>query len=61
MNEEYGEALMLAQQYGLNCDLVYLRQWRSYPVSIATIQDYLVSILLCCNVCTKELFNSAIN
>ncbi len=43
-NEEYGEALVLAQQYGLDCDLVYLRQWRSYPVTIATIEDYLVSI-----------------
>ena len=44
MNEEYGEALVLARQYGLDCDLVYLRQWRSYPVSVATIQDYLVSL-----------------
>lgn len=47
LNEEYGEALLLAQQYGLNCDLVYLRQWRSYPVSVATIQDYLVSSKTC--------------
>ncbi|CAB1339734.1 unnamed protein product, partial [Coregonus sp. 'balchen'] len=27
-NEEYGEALSLAQAYGLDSDLVYQRQWR---------------------------------
>jgi len=42
-NEEYGEALMLAQQYNLDCDLVYQSQWKTHPISIATIQDYLVS------------------
>ena len=41
--EEYGEALVLAKQYGLDCDLVYQRQWYNNPVTIATIQDYLVS------------------
>ena len=42
-NEEYGEALMLAKCYGLDCDRVYQRQWRKTPVSVASIQDYLVS------------------
>lgn len=41
-NEVYGEALELAQRYGLDCDLVYQRQWQlSYPVTVAAIQDYL--------------------
>nr|KAG5692694.1 hypothetical protein BaRGS_008557 [Batillaria attramentaria] len=42
--EEYGEALALAQAYGLDCDLVYQRQWRKSPVSLASIQDYLSKI-----------------
>lgn len=42
-NEEYGEAKALAEAYGLDCDLVYQRQWRKSPVEIASIQDYLVS------------------
>lgn len=42
-HEEYGEALMLAKAYGLDCDLVYQRQWRKTPVSVASIQDYLVN------------------
>lgn len=41
-SEEYGEALSLAQAYHLDSDLVYQRQWRKSPVSIASIQDYLV-------------------
>ena len=41
-NEEYGEALALAQAYRLDCDLVFQRQWRKTPVSVASIQDYLV-------------------
>ena len=47
--EEYGEALALAQAYSLDCDLVYQRQWRRSPVSLASIQDYLVSqwLVLC--------------
>ena len=45
-SEEYGEALMLAKCYGLDCDLVYQRQWRKTDVTVASIQDYLVSILL---------------
>ncbi|KAL5004597.1 hypothetical protein ScPMuIL_018053 [Solemya velum] len=43
-HEEYGEALALAKAYGLDSDLVYQRQWRKSPVSVATIQDYLSKI-----------------
>ncbi|KAA0708511.1 Neuroblastoma-amplified sequence [Triplophysa tibetana] len=43
-NEEYGEALSLAQAYDLDSDLVYQRQWRKSTVSIASIQDYLSKI-----------------
>ncbi|XP_066468045.1 NBAS subunit of NRZ tethering complex isoform X2 [Tiliqua scincoides] len=43
-NEEYGEALSLAQTYDLDSDLVYQRQWRKSAVSIASIQDYLSKI-----------------
>ncbi|KAB7504883.1 Neuroblastoma-amplified sequence, partial [Armadillidium nasatum] len=43
-NEEYGEALALAQRYNLDCDLVYQQQWRKSPVSVASIQDYLSKI-----------------
>ncbi|XP_067139001.1 NBAS subunit of NRZ tethering complex-like [Centruroides vittatus] len=43
-NEEYGEALALAKAYNLDCDLVYQRQWRKTPVSVASIQDYLSKI-----------------
>ena len=40
--EEYGEALALAKAYKLDCDMVYQRQWRRKPATVATIQDYLV-------------------
>ncbi|XP_056150441.1 LOW QUALITY PROTEIN: NBAS subunit of NRZ tethering complex [Lampris incognitus] len=43
-NEEYGEALSLAQAYNLDSDMVYQRQWRKSTVSIASIQDYLSKI-----------------
>lgn len=43
-NEEYGDALSLAQVYNLDVDRVYQRQWRNSPVSIATIYDYLSKI-----------------
>ena len=43
-SEEYGEALMLAKSYGLDCDLVYQQQWRKTEVTVASIQDYLVSL-----------------
>ena len=39
--EEYGEAILLAQHYGLDTDLVYERQWRRSTKSGAAIQDYL--------------------
>jgi len=42
--EEYGVALDLARKYNLDCDLVYQRQWRNTPVSVTSIQDYLVSV-----------------
>lgn len=48
VNEEYEDALELAQQYGLNCDLVYQRQWHSYPVTIETIEAYLVGVMYAC-------------
>ncbi|XP_037073192.1 neuroblastoma-amplified sequence-like, partial [Pollicipes pollicipes] len=38
---EYGEALMLAEAYGLDSDLVFLRQWQKSDVSADTIRDYL--------------------
>jgi len=44
--EEYGVALDLAWQYNLDSDLVYQRQWRNSPVSVTSIQDYLVSVQL---------------
>ncbi|GAB1605191.1 neuroblastoma-amplified sequence-like [Argonauta hians] len=43
-NEEYGEALALAKAYGLDCDLVYQRQWQKSTVSLASIEDYLRKI-----------------
>ncbi|KAG1649688.1 Neuroblastoma-amplified sequence [Nymphon striatum] len=42
--EEYGEALSLARDYGLDCDLVYQRQWRKSVASVSSIQDYLSKI-----------------
>ncbi|PIK59421.1 putative neuroblastoma-amplified sequence [Apostichopus japonicus] len=43
-NEEYGEALAVAKRFALDTDLVYQTQWKKYPVSLATIQDYLSKI-----------------
>ena len=43
--EEYGEAILLAQHYGLDTDLVYERQWRRSTKSGAAIQDYLGKML----------------
>lgn len=40
--EEYGEALDLSKVYNLDPDLVYQRQWSRNPVSIHSINDYLV-------------------
>ena len=42
--EEYGEAIMLAQHYGLDTDSVYRRQWQQSNKSGAAIQDYLSKI-----------------
>jgi len=39
--EEYGEAIMLAQHYGLDTDPVYSRQWQQSIKSVAAIHDYL--------------------
>ena len=51
-NQEYGEALELARRYGLDCDLVYQRQWhQSLPVTVAAIEDYLVCYM-CISMCT---------
>ena len=44
-SEEYGEALVLAQTYDLDCDLVYQEQWRKASVSVESIQDYLVGLI----------------
>ncbi len=43
-SEEYGEALQLAKSYNLDTDLVYQKQWRSKPITKATIMDYLSKI-----------------
>ena len=42
--EEYGEALIMAQHYGLDTDQVYDRQWRLSNLSIVAIKDYLEKI-----------------
>lgn len=42
--EEYGEALHLASAYNLDADLVYQKQWRSLPITDASIRDYLSKI-----------------
>ena len=39
--EEYGEALIMAQHYGLDSDHVYDRQWRLSNLSVLAIKDYL--------------------
>ncbi|KAF8777200.1 Neuroblastoma-amplified sequence like protein [Argiope bruennichi] len=43
-NEEYGEALALANTYNLDSDLVYQRQWRKMPATVESIHDYLSKI-----------------
>ena len=42
--EEYGEAIMLAQHYGLDSDPVYRRQWQQSNKSMASIHDYLAKM-----------------
>ena len=36
--------MALARAYGLDCDLVYQRQWRNAPATIASIHDYLSKV-----------------
>ena len=43
-NEEYGEALELARQYSLDCDMVYQCQWQLSVPSVASIEDYLSKV-----------------
>lgn len=40
--EEYGDALDLANAYNLDPDLVYQRQWTKNPVTLRSIKEYLV-------------------
>ncbi|ESO01326.1 hypothetical protein HELRODRAFT_174879 [Helobdella robusta] len=40
-NEEYEEALLLAQTYDLDCDLTYQKQWKRSTVTVDTIHNYL--------------------
>ena len=42
--EEYGEALIMAQHYGLDSDQVYIRQWKLSNLSVIAIKDYLAKI-----------------
>ena len=42
--EEYGEALIMSQHYGLDSDQVYDRQWRLSNLSVVAIKDYLSKI-----------------
>ena len=41
---EYGEAVMLARHYGLDCDAVYERQWRLSDHGNNAVADYLAKI-----------------
>jgi len=43
-SEEYGSALLLAQKYFLDTDVVYQKRWRKENVSTNTIQDFLEKI-----------------
>ncbi|XP_013176850.1 PREDICTED: neuroblastoma-amplified sequence-like [Papilio xuthus] len=40
----YSEALSLAEQFGLDSDLVYQQQWRKNPVSTDAIDNYLSKV-----------------
>ncbi len=42
--EEYGEAVVLARHFGLNCDRVYVEQWRASNHSAVAAQDYLSKV-----------------
>ncbi|PAA68002.1 hypothetical protein BOX15_Mlig011711g3, partial [Macrostomum lignano] len=43
-SDEYGEALLLARNYGLDTDLVYQRQWQMSLMTRSAIDDFLVRI-----------------
>ncbi|XP_055332627.1 NBAS subunit of NRZ tethering complex-like [Paramacrobiotus metropolitanus] len=43
-NEEYEEALVIAQRFGLDSNLVYQKRWLKSPVTKEAISDYLVKI-----------------
>ncbi|CAD5110997.1 DgyrCDS348 [Dimorphilus gyrociliatus] len=42
--EEYGEAIILAQNYHLDTDLVYQTQWKKSQANIHAIKDYLSKV-----------------
>ena len=44
---EYEEALLLAEQYDLDTDQVYQRQWQNNPHSVDSIYSFLVSLFNC--------------
>ena len=43
-NEEYGDALILAQAYKFDTDLIHLRRWNKEPVSRVSIEDFLAKV-----------------
>ena len=51
---------MLAQQYGLDCDQVYQRQWQNNPHSVDSIHNYLVSVVNLCVLCCTYMCISVI-
>ncbi len=44
-DEEYGEAVILARHFGLDCDRVYVRQWKGSDHSQVAAQDYLSKVV----------------
>ncbi len=40
-DEEYGEAIDIARLFNLNCDRVYVQQWRLSDLSTHSVKDYL--------------------
>jgi len=43
-DEEYGEAVILARHFSLDCDRVFVQQWRMSPHSTEAVQDYLSKV-----------------
>ncbi len=43
-DEEYGEAVVMARHFGLDCDRVFVRQWRASDLSAVAAQDYLSKV-----------------